>query len=537
MKYFILIISCLIISFTSFSQDQFIKDSLLTAYKNADKAEQQVEILVNLSKLHFNVNLLHSLEYIDEALTIAQKENLKKESVSLFRARGGILTYIGKYNNATEDFLAALKIAEEINDNAEIFVLYNNLGAVHDNLNNPEKAIEVFFKGLEVYNKLPEELKQQRLNKLGALYNNIGINYWQKNDYKSAEVYYYKSLEVALKISDKRLEVTNYHNLAALYGTQNKYKETYKYIRKAIDLSNSINDIRSLAKSYNAMSAYYLGNRAYEKALMAADSSYTLSEQVGAIETKQEAVEKRYKTYKLTGDFDRALEAHEEYKALSDSLINEKIISQVTQANMMYEFEKKEQIRLAQMQRTRYITIIIISSLILGLIIIVLLLLLSKIRNKTIKLQKEQLEKDIEQKNKELTTNVLYMVKKNEVIISIVKKLLKIKNNLKEENKEPIQKIIYELQSGSEDEVWSEFEYRFKHVHSEFYKNLQKKFPDLTPSEVKLAALLKLNMASKEIATLTGQSVQSVHMARYRLRKKLDIANSEVNLVSFLNRI
>ena len=87
---------------------------------------------------------------------------------------------------------------------------------------------------------------------------------------------------------------------------------------------------------------------------------------------------------------------------------------------------------------------------------------------------------------------------------------------------------------GNVVEVWEEFEYRFQNVHEEFYQNLKKKFPDLTPAEIKLAAFLRLNMNTKEIASITNQSVNSLETARYRLRKKLGITNQEVNLVNFL---
>jgi len=78
---------------------------------------------------------------------------------------------------------------------------------------------------------------------------------------------------------------------------------------------------------------------------------------------------------------------------------------------------------------------------------------------------------------------------------------------------------------------------RFQNVHQEFYQNLQNKFPDLSPSEIKHAAFLRLNMTTKEIAAITSQSAKSLETARYRLRKKLGITNQEVNLVNFLLNI
>jgi DNA-binding CsgD family transcriptional regulator len=58
-------------------------------------------------------------------------------------------------------------------------------------------------------------------------------------------------------------------------------------------------------------------------------------------------------------------------------------------------------------------------------------------------------------------------------------------------------------------------------------------FPALTPNERKLCALLRSGLSSKDIAILTFQNPQSVDVARYRLRKKLNMANEE-NLSDFL---
>ena len=74
-------------------------------------------------------------------------------------------------------------------------------------------------------------------------------------------------------------------------------------------------------------------------------------------------------------------------------------------------------------------------------------------------------------------------------------------------------------------------------VHEDFYDTLLKRFPDLSPSELRLCAFLKLNMTTKEISELTGHQMNSLEMARYRLRQKLGISNSEVNLITFLSQI
>jgi DNA-binding CsgD family transcriptional regulator len=140
-------------------------------------------------------------------------------------------------------------------------------------------------------------------------------------------------------------------------------------------------------------------------------------------------------------------------------------------------------------------------------------------------------------KNKELTTNVMYLIRKNELINNVAERLLKLQPGILPENQKTIHDIILELQKEADNDTWKEFELRFNQVHSNFYQTLRKQFPDLSPAEEKLCAFLRLNMSSKEIAAITQQSVKSVEVARARLRKKLNLTNTTSNLVTYLSNL
>ncbi|MBW6498654.1 MAG: inorganic phosphate transporter [Bacteroidales bacterium] len=78
-----------------------------------------------------------------------------------------------------------------------------------------------------------------------------------------------------------------------------------------------------------------------------------------------------------------------------------------------------------------------------------------------------------------------------------------------------------------------EFYGQIEQVHKDFQIKLSVRFPDLTENEKRLATLLRLNFSSKEIATFLNISPKSVEIARYRLRKKLELKAGE-NLTQFL---
>jgi len=77
------------------------------------------------------------------------------------------------------------------------------------------------------------------------------------------------------------------------------------------------------------------------------------------------------------------------------------------------------------------------------------------------------------------------------------------------------------------------FEANFDLIHDSFFRNLKKRSPNLTNHDLKLCAYLRLNLSTKEIAQLTGNSVRGVEVARYRLRKKLNLSQ-EQNLNIFM---
>ena len=121
-------------------------------------------------------------------------------------------------------------------------------------------------------------------------------------------------------------------------------------------------------------------------------------------------------------------------------------------------------------------------------------------------------------------------------MLKISEKLKKANLGEKAENRKILEEIITELESGTSSDTWKEFEVRFQQVHADFYKKLNKQYPDLTPNELRLCAFLRLNMSTKDIAAITYQSLNSIDMARFRLRKKMGL-DKDVNLVAFLIKL
>jgi DNA-binding CsgD family transcriptional regulator len=71
------------------------------------------------------------------------------------------------------------------------------------------------------------------------------------------------------------------------------------------------------------------------------------------------------------------------------------------------------------------------------------------------------------------------------------------------------------------------FEHLFDQAHENFFKRLKTSFPDLTTSDLRLCAYLRLNLSSKEIAPLLNISVRGVEEKRYRIRKRLGLSSDQ----------
>ena len=142
----------------------------------------------------------------------------------------------------------------------------------------------------------------------------------------------------------------------------------------------------------------------------------------------------------------------------------------------------------------------------------------------------------MEIKKKELVSSALRLVQINELNNNLITELGKLNEYTNKEGSNLIRAMIRQYSANSGEGIWKDFETRFEQVYDGFYKQLMEQFPDLTPGERKLCALIRLNITSKDIASITFQNPQSVDIARYRLRKKFNLDRNE-NLVDFLMKI
>ncbi len=152
-----------------------------------------------------------------------------------------------------------------------------------------------------------------------------------------------------------------------------------------------------------------------------------------------------------------------------------------------------------------------------------------------IRLRNEKLRADMIHKDKELANTAINLVQKNKQLNKIKIDLLKIQSDLKEDLvKNRINMIVRKIdKETSNDESWSIFETNFEQVHEDFLKRIKELHPDISPKELKLSAYLRMNISSKEIATLMNITTRGVEISRYRLRRKFKL-NRDQNLTDYI---
>ncbi len=151
------------------------------------------------------------------------------------------------------------------------------------------------------------------------------------------------------------------------------------------------------------------------------------------------------------------------------------------------------------------------------------------------RIKEEKMQNELQHVNSLLAASTMNLVVKNEFIEAIKEDLNEVKQKGRnQETKRALEKIVKEIDITLKvQEDWEQFEYHFDAVHGDFLNRMRRDYPDLSPNEQKLCAFLRLNLNTKDIANLLGISIRGVEVARYRLRKKLNLERGQ-NLSKFI---
>jgi serine phosphatase RsbU (regulator of sigma subunit) len=359
-----------------------------------------------------------------------QLNALKRRSAWLRSATCGNIGLVyhkqGNYANAIDNYLKAVKMADELGDKKLLSVHYGNIGIVYMNQEKYEKALDFYNKSLK--------LKEELANKTGIAItlNNIGIVYKDMGQYAEAIAVYNKALDINKEIKSKAGLGYNLANLAIVYGMQKEYDKALEYNFKVIQIKEELGDQNGICLAQANIGHIYtlLGKHAdAETYLLRAN---TLAQTLQSLELLKETHQYLYELYDAQNKPALALEQHKKYIQFKDSIHNEESIRQQTSAELNYEFEKKQAVEhaaqeqkdiLAKEEKEKQRIIFYATIVVLVIVSIFLFLLFNRFKltqkqKKVIEQKEQETQKQneiisnqknlVEEKHKEITDSINY---------------------------------------------------------------------------------------------------------------------------------
>ncbi len=582
---FAILLFCLASVLSARAQTSSI-DSLENILKTSTDTAR-VNLLNKLSDIYSRDSQKKGLPYAQEALELSQKLNFQIGIAKSYRALAVASFFNNDHPKSIDYLLLSASQAASISEWNLEAKAYLNLGAIYSGvLGNYPKAMEYYTKALNTFEL--HKIDGERYN----AYAGIASVFTSQKEYDKALEYYLKSLELLEKTKDKSSLATICKNIGDLHMSKNEIDEAEKYYVKALEnferdggiivTKVKLSDIYRLRGEFdraltNDLEAYAISEKStYERARFycveslgktyQAKKEYAKSkgyfEEAVAIAHRAKMLEKLMDNYKCLAevayamkDFEKAYEYQTQHTLYVDSVRSKERTSQLAEMEVRFrtdQTEKENQLLKKDNDLNRlYMAIAVLS---LASIMVIALLIINrqriKMRSRELIAEKEkklleaelkntqlsetQLRSEIEYKNKELTTYTLNLIQKNEILEELKTTLEQIRVTPSQELSGKLNGLISSVNfSFHLDREWEGFKRHFEEVHESFFEKLRTRFPDLNMNDMKLCALLKLNLETKEVATILGISPDSTKVARHRLRKKLGLSTDQ-NLASFL---
>ena len=524
-----------------------------------------------------------AIDFAFDAINLVDHDNPTIDLVSTYSLLGEILNMQGSEANALSYYGLALKtfevvppsqrIEKNIDKPAWLLLNIGNLYFQTDekDLNKAEEYYRESEKNFLLYKS--EKNKKKGLN---TVYDNLALIALSNKDFILAEQYYLKTLKsreelnipedimysfndlIGLNLSKNDLTKANYYRikLTDLYEKQNK--------KNGIDLTTNIQ--RNYGYSFYDYGFYYFSKKEYEKSieylkiakealikfpmehppinsklakcyLMLNNLSMAEKIAIENLQIKNIRNNDKKENYKILEKIYATRNSSNDLLRIKDSLIQ---LAGFSYSNsVLKEFKNLEtQILLSKNQsqlnqnRIRYNTylfILIIGSTILFFTLISIRVNYNYQKEKNLRLEKEQqiISKELEKKEVELVSKTNFIAQRNQYL-----NVLKDSINKEEKNKTSAELISKNIKNdinriiGSQ-KVFEDFENHFTKVYPEFLKELIKRYGQLSQTDLRLCAYIKMNQTKSEIALITGASSRTIESQRYRLSKKLNLTKQE----------
>lgn len=472
---------------------------------------------------------------------------------------GNICCDLGNYPKALEFHQKADKIFREQERTDLQAANLNDMGVVYYHNRQISVAQRQHNTALGIY------LHNKDNKGLADTYGKTGHLYEKLKNYDSAFYFQRLALQQYRLLGEQKGVAKIYENIGSIYEDLNRFDSARAYYMHSYELYIQLNEEVAVIEVLNNLGDLYRKTGNYANAMLFTRQALALAEKTGDLHEKGAAFRDLGKTFYLLEQPDSAYHYLELSRRLSIDLYSVDNNRQTAFLSALYEVDKKNE-AITGLEHARNTNIIIaIAAVIVSLLLVVLgWVTISrqrfKIKNAAMEAQQHrllheaeqlemqsalsdkeqqetQLKQDLELKAKELTSHTLQVIQKNQVLEEVRTRLEAMVKDDKRDQRKQVQQLIQHItQSFNYDEYWNEFKESFEQIHQDFFLNLKKQRDDLTSNDFRLASLIKLNLSSKDMATLLAISQDSLRVSRYRLRKKLGLEEGE-SLTAFIHSL
>lgn len=310
---------------------------------------------------------------------------------------------LGNYQIALEGYFTSLRIFEEIMDQKGVLFQCTNLGLIYQYQKRYKRAETFFLRALNLANQINFE------EGVITAYNNLGINYEEQHDYKKALQYFTKVLEFDLTQGDSINIGDSYNNIGIVYVGMNELTKAEQYLLKSLTFKESQDDLEGVANTSNNLAEVYIkqgkSSLAYQW--------LSKSEKIARTQKLKGILKENYRIavdyYKLVGDYRNALNSHELFVAMEDSLKLDELNIKIEQIQRQYETEKSAR-EIAQKDKelndnayNQRILIILISFF----FVVAVLMLFNTIKFRKLNMQLRKQKQLISEKNSKLQEQII----------------------------------------------------------------------------------------------------------------------------------
>ena len=350
---------------------------------------------------------------------------------------------------------------------------------------------------------------------------NLGLSYVERGLYDSALSIHQRLYAHELKYGNPLGNPTLLSELGKLYFEKGDADTAYYFMHTGLRAARNHNVTYAVNKSLSTLAHYHL--RDYPDSALFYGRKLMQGIDRNSIIAFEDVYNILAQAHGKLKHYDSSFHYNQKYILYHDSVFQEKQTQQIAEMEAAFELKHKEQ-EIARLEQIRQNLLLKRNALTIGLsLTLIIALLMYYYLQGRIRARK----KEIEMKNWQLESFTRKMVEKSELVEELRSQLEQFRSEvvIPKERIENVSQILHS--SILTDDDWEQFKNLFEQVHRNFFAELKIKYPSLTQAETRIAALLKLNISTREMANMLGISVESANKARYRLRKKLELQPEE----------